>query len=429
MNARDVQCFLLMGARVFQQFMRNILAALIVYMPDEIASQRGVIISAVAAGYLITQVPGGMMADKLGAKNVVTIAMLGSSLACLAIPSAYAALGVDGVWWCLASMGFISGPLFPTSSVFLSKWIPADERSKASTYLDIGISIGALASVPAGGYLGLTIGWGQTYMLVGALGVGFVALWMYLAAETPDACFYISKEEKDHLARVVVAKKADKKDDDAPKQDVAPLWRVVTHPAVIAVFVAHMAFNYGAYFLTNWSPTYYKEVLGMDTAAAGLHLSMPHVSNLAGKLMNNPISAQLNKAGFSRLGSRRFFTGASFVGAGLVMLAVQQARDLPVVATTALLTTANFMWGLSPSGFKANYLDVTVTYTGAVSGIGNTLGTVSSYVGPQIVSYILKEYESWDLIFVSIFVANVLAATFFGVFSSVTPVELRKKDA
>ena len=39
-----------------------------------------------------------------------------------------------------------------------------------------------------------------------------------------------------------------------------------TVAGVWAVFFAHMAFNFGAYYMTNWNPTYYVEALGLTAA-------------------------------------------------------------------------------------------------------------------------------------------------------------------
>ena len=416
MKARSVQCFLLLAARLFQQFMRNILAPLIVYM-DLGDGSRGVLLSAVAAGYFFTQVPGGALADKIGAKNVVTMAILGSALCCLAIPYAYD-MGQNYMWWCLVAMGMIQGPLFPTSSVFLSQWMPPEERAWAATMLDIGISIGALVSVPAGGYLGSSIGWQNTYIVVACLTMIYVVSWVILGAETPEKCFFISKEEKEHLRAVVPA---GKKSSSSSSSGMVP-FKVLTHPAILAIFFSHVAFNYGAYFVTNWNPTYYKDVLGMDAAEASLYLTLPHVSNLVGKLLNNPISSYLSRIGYTRLRSRKFFTVVSAIGSGACLAPVFLFSN-SVVMTTVLIVCANFFFGLAPSGFKANYLDVTVLFMGVISGIGNTLGTVASYFGPLVVSHILEQYDSWNAIFLSILVVNVVTALFFIVFSSDKPVE------
>eukprot|EP01060_Flectonema_neradi_P036612 TRINITY_DN7099_c4_g1_i1.p1 TRINITY_DN7099_c4_g1~~TRINITY_DN7099_c4_g1_i1.p1 ORF type:complete len:421 (+),score=46.92 TRINITY_DN7099_c4_g1_i1:89-1351(+) len=415
-KARSVQCMLLLAARLFQQFMRNILAPLIVYM-DLGDGSRGVLLSAVAAGYFFTQVPGGALADKIGAKNVVTVAILGSALCCLAIPYAYE-MGLSYMWWCLVFMGMIQGPLFPTSSVFLSQWMPPEERAWAATMLDIGISIGALISVPAGGYLGSSIGWQNTYITVACFTFVYVAAWVVLGSESPEKCFFIGKDEKEHLRAVVPGSKGS---GSGPAKGSASL-AVMTHPAVLAVFISHIAFNYGAYFVTNWNPTYYKDVLGMDAAEASIYLTLPHVSNLVGKLMNNPISAYLTSLGFTRLRSRRFFTVVSAVGSGVCLAPVFMFNN-SVLMTTALMVAANFFFGLAPSGFKANYLDITVLYMGVISGVGNTLGTVASYFGPLVVSHILDEYNSWSMIFLSILIMNCVTALFFVMFSSDKPVE------
>ena len=47
-------------------------------------------------------------------------------------------------------------------------------------------------------------------------------------------------------------------------------WAVAAHRGLWAVYCAHMAFNFGAYYLTNWSPTYYKEVPPPAAARAAL---------------------------------------------------------------------------------------------------------------------------------------------------------------
>eukprot|EP00957_Ditylum_brightwellii_P079460 6042555-Ditylum_brightwellii.AAC.1 len=58
------------------------------------------------------------------------------------------------------------------------------------------------------------------------------------------------------------------------------------HRGLWAIFIAHIAFNFGAYYLTNWSPTYYKDVLGLEPIDAKYHLMMPHITNLLVRVIN-----------------------------------------------------------------------------------------------------------------------------------------------
>merc|ERR1712137_1088120 len=113
---------------------------------------------------------------------------------------------------------------------------------------------------------------------------------------------------------------------------------------------------------------------------------MPHITNLAAKSLNPVLVKIVERRGFSVLGSRRLFTVSGFLLAGACLLPVYQLRFAGPMLSTVLFSAANAFFGLAPSGFKANYLDITELYVGVISGYGNTLGTVASWAGPQIVA-------------------------------------------
>ena len=74
MQARTIQGLLLMGTRMFQQSNRNLLGLVMVWMAKDLGfgvGERGTLLSAIAAGYFFTQIPGGALADKMGAKLVM----------------------------------------------------------------------------------------------------------------------------------------------------------------------------------------------------------------------------------------------------------------------------------------------------------------------------------------------------------------------
>ena len=75
---------------------------------------------------------------------------------CALVPTVADQFGLSGVWLTIALMGAVQGPLFPTSSVYLSRWMPGkdapggDEKAWGTSMLDIGISLGSLLIIPAG---------------------------------------------------------------------------------------------------------------------------------------------------------------------------------------------------------------------------------------------------------------------------------------
>ena len=303
---------------------------------------------------------------------------------CAAVPTVADSFGLSGVWLTIALMGAVQGPLFPTSSVYLSRWMPGksapsgDEKAWGTSMLDIGISLGSLLIIPVGNGLAEAYGWRNTYRALGFATIGFVGLWQILAAETPRECWFIGTDELKYLEQHVPpprskavqtpkggaksgafgtpapARRAktgaagpdggggggggggDDDDDDGAFARLSGLpVRVAFHPGVWAVFLAHVAFNFGAYYMTNWNPTYYTEVLGLTAAQARVHLSMPHVSNLLVKALNPTLVRAAERRGFTLLGSRRLFTTVGFLCSAAVLLPVYQVEMLHTRCTRA----------------------------------------------------------------------------------------------
>jgi len=475
MYARTVQCLLLMASRVFQQSTRAMLPPLMVFMAPDLGldtSAKGQLMTAYAVGYLITQVPGGALSDRLGSKSLIFWAMFLSGVSAAAMPLAAEKYGVPGFWVVRCLMGAVQGPLFPASFVHLSKWMPkatkdgTDEKAWGTQLLDIGISIGSLMIIPFCTNLAVAVGWRHSFHVIGAITCGYALLWQLLASDNPDSCWYITDGEKKFLAESIGStekpkavergrdsKAADKggssrskspkpagkeppvsggKAKAGPEGGILGMpFSLFMHPACWAIFVSHMAFNYGAYFMTNWNSEYYEKVLNLSPVAAQIHLMMPHVTNLGAKASAGVMNKIIRSRGATTLTTRKVFTSFGFVVSGLVFLPIYSLRGMNPWVSTILFSLANACFGLAPNGFKANYLDVTEVYVGLVSAYGNLLATVMSALGPMITAEILNRFARWDFVHLSITAVNLFAVGIFVTFASTTPIELgynKKKD-
>lgn len=439
-DARAVQCYLLCGSRLFQQAMRNTLTNVLLYMQkdyDISLSEKGSLLAAIATGYFFTQVPGGALADKFGPKQVLIGALLGSALCCIAVPYMGDTFGLAGIWMTMCLMGAVQGPMFPTSSVYLSRWMPTasgpgqpDEKAWGTSMLDTGISIGSLLIIPVVTSLADAVGWRKTFWVVGGVSLAFVALYCVLGADSPADCWFISQRELDYLEQNIQQQSTTTKTTKtATKSTTTPWigmpWRMARHPGLWAIFICHIAFNFGAYYLTNWSPQYYKDVLGLEPHEAKLHLMLPHVTNLLIRTLNPSLISAVARAGYSLLHSRQLFTVLGYLAAASCLAPVYALRDYSAWLSTALFSVANGCFGLAPTGFKSNYLDVTVQYVGIVAGYGNTLGTVASIIGPKITAATLQlqtEYN-WYFVLWTVCAVNLGAAWNYSRNAVVRPIE------
>jgi len=435
-KARVVMCYLLCGSRLFQQSMRNTLTNVLIYMARDLeisTSAKGSLLAAIATGYFFTQIPGGALADTMGAKNVMTGALALSALCCALVPAAGDAHGLAGIWGVMCLMGAVQGPLFPTSSVFLSRWMPSagpgrpDERAWGTSMLDIGISIGSLLIIPVVTTIAENMGWRNTFKCVGAASGVFVILWMALAASEPKDCWFISQEELDyleeHIAQPTPITTTTATDNKTTSMLGMPL-AMARHPGLWAVFICHIAFNFGAYYLTNWSPTYYKNILGLEPADAKLHLMCPHIANLALRCCNPALIALVARQGHALLASRKLFTVAGYALATAALLPVHSLRGASPWVSTALFSLCNVGFALAPTGFKSNYLDITQQYVGIVAGYGNTLGTLASIVGPKLTAWTLEAtQQNWYVVIGMVCAANMVAAANYAKNAVAVPIE------
>jgi len=68
-------------------------------------------------------------------------------------------------------------------------------------------------------------------------------------------------------------------------------------------------------------------------------------------------------------------------------------------------------------------MDVSSTSGGLISGIGNTVASAASSIGPLVVAHLNESSGSWRMSFTSVAVLDIAAAGVFFAFASTTPIE------
>lgn len=429
-------CYLLFGCRLVCQANRILLGALLPEIRKDVSfsdAQAGQLLSAFASGYMLTQILGGALADKLGGKWILQLAISAVSLGSLTAPFAIG----TGFWpgYCTYFlMGLMEGPSFPTSGSMLSKWIPAKERSRAASLADTGGSIGGLLALGGGSVLSSFFGWRATFFLYGLVSSVFCLVWLRLSASRPtDSGFVTESEMKMLVAEGVVDApgKGGSGDQAAEKAGAAKKvggfpWSMFLRGPVFAVCFAHSVFNFGRYFLYGWIPTFYKEVLGVSAVTAGFYMTLLQVADAFVKLLVAPFADRLVSSGrLSILGLRRLLSCCGFVGFG-VGLCFCSLTTSPFLVTAALVVAKSFA-SCHAAGFKTNYLDISKRHTGSISGVGNTFATLSSTLAPLMAGSVIQ-WSGWNAMFFICFLVNLFGALVFGLFSSADNLDPVEKE-
>lgn len=105
------------------------------------SSLQGYILSSFFYGYVITQIPFGLMSKRYGALRFLGYGMLINSIFAFLVPVAAREGGV--VWLSVVRFiqGLGEGPIVPCTHAMLAKWIPPTERSRMGAFVYAGKKI------------------------------------------------------------------------------------------------------------------------------------------------------------------------------------------------------------------------------------------------------------------------------------------------
>jgi ACS family hexuronate transporter-like MFS transporter len=97
--------------------------------------------------------------------------------------------GLAGSWQALfglrALLGFAEGSANPAGIKATSEWFPATERGLAGGFFNMGASLGSMLAAPLVAWAILTHSWQFAFVLTGALGLAWVALWLLFYQSPP----------------------------------------------------------------------------------------------------------------------------------------------------------------------------------------------------------------------------------------------------
>ncbi|GFO12048.1 vesicular glutamate transporter 1 [Plakobranchus ocellatus] len=132
-------------------------------------STKSTLLSAYFYGYLVLQVPGGLLAGKYGATRVISLAMALSALCTLLIPVA-ARNSIVTFYTLRVLIGLFSGSINPAFQSLWGRWAPTQERTKLAAFAYSGGYLGSIATFSVSGVLcdnGFNGGWPSIFYILG----------------------------------------------------------------------------------------------------------------------------------------------------------------------------------------------------------------------------------------------------------------------
>ncbi|XP_077121695.1 vesicular glutamate transporter 3 [Ranitomeya variabilis] len=365
-------------------------------------------------GYIVTQIPGGFIANKLAANRVFGAAIFLTSIFNMLIPSA-AKVHFGCVICVRVLQGLVEGVTYPACHGMWSKWAPPLERSRLATTSFCGSYAGAVIAMPLAGILVQYIGWSSVFYIYGMFGMIWYVFWLLHATESPAAHPSITAEERSYIETSI----GEGCSLVTTGKFKTPWKKFFTSMPVYAIIVANFCRSWTFYLLLISQPAYFEEVFGFPISKVGLLSAVPHmvmtiIVPFGGQLADFLRSRQI----LSTTTVRKIMNCGGF-GMEATLLLVVGYSHTKVIAISFLVLAVGFS-GFAISGFNVNHLDIAPRYASILMGISNGVGTLSGMVCPLIVGAMTrhKTREEWQNVFLIAALVHYSGVIFYGIFAS-----------
>ncbi|KAF8380215.1 hypothetical protein HHK36_027697 [Tetracentron sinense] len=365
----------------------------------------GLIQSSFFWGYLLTQIVGGIWADKIGGKVVLGFGVVWWSVATLLTPVA-ARIGLPFLLTMRAFMGIGEGVAMPAMNNMLSKWIPVSERSRSLALVYSGMYLGSVTGLAFSPILIHKFGWPSVFYSFGSLGSVWFALWLRKAYSSPQEDPELSANEKRLILGGSVSKEP---------VSVIPWKLILSKAPVWALIISHFCHNWGTFILLTWMPTYYNQVLKFNLTESGLFCVLPWLTMAVFANIGGWIADTLVTKGLSITAVRKIMQSIGFLGPAFFLTQLSHIRT-PALAVLCMACSQG-LDAFSQSGLYSNHQDIGPRYAGVLLGLSNTAGVLAGVFGTAATGYILQR-GSWDDVFKVAVVLYIIGTFVWNFFST-----------
>ncbi|XP_060803574.1 putative inorganic phosphate cotransporter [Amyelois transitella] len=378
---------------------------------------QSLILSSFFWGYVIMQLPAGIIARKFGGKPIIFVSLLANGTICLLIPTLASLGGWTLVCASRVVMGLTQACLFPGSHTLLGQWLPPKEQTSYSGVVYGGVQIGTILTLPISGFLSETaLGWKMIFYTMSGVLYATAVFWYFFAASSPRCHRLISEEERSYIESGL--------NSAGSKKNVKTPWKAILKTkALWAVLVPHVGYAMGFVLFFVDMPTYLEKGLQISLKNSAILSALPYLGMWLGSMIASIVAEKMINSGWcSKTFARKLFSSIAMFGmaAGLISLSFMGPENRTLAVAT-LITTLTVS-GAAMAGHTINQLDISPNFAGVMMGFTNFIANIGSLAVPIITGLILGKDSidtgRWQIVFLLHAGLNIATNIVFMIFGS-----------
>ena len=365
--------------------------------------------------YALFQAPAGRLADRVGPRKILAVAViwwgLFTSLITIVPAVATAFVLIIAIRF---GLGVGEAVMYPAANKIVAAWIPSRERGLANGFIFAGVGFGAGVTPPLITHIMSLYGWRASFWFSSFLGLLAGAIWYAIGRDTPREHAWASPAEVQLIEAGIPAAEI------VPKARLS--WsEIFSNKDIVVVTLSYFSYGYAAFIFFGWFFIYLNQVRGVDLKKSALLSMLPFIAMAIGSSLGGWISDQLSKSYGKRAG--RCYLAAVAIGLSAVLIAMGTRIADTTTAVTYLAAGAGALY-LSQSSFWSVSADIGKKSAGSVSGVMNMGAQTGSAITATLTPWIGAHF-GWNASFL---VAAVLCAGGSLAWLFVNPIESQTTD-
>lgn len=342
------------------------------------ASTAGMIQSSFFWGYMAFQLPGGFLCSRYGGRKMIPYAVGIWSLATASVSFVQGSVG--GLCLARAAVGF--GEAIAPSAItdMVSRTVPISERSRATSFIFAGLSVGSVVGLFLSSFLIENINWESVFLLFGISG----ALWIVGFEGLMDNFTENDFETTKKLSTLETA--SDK---------AVPVRAILRSKPVWALTFTHFCGNYFSYTMLTWLPSFFTQTLDLNIGQTAVVSVIPPILSITFAGVAGTLADKLIEKGWETSTVRKISQSISFLGSSMCLLGAS-ISDNPV-QSAAFVALSLGLSAFSMAGLYCNHGDLSPKYSSFLLGFTNTAASIPGIVGVWLTGYLFDQWGRWDL--------------------------------
>lgn len=343
----------------------------------------GFVFSAFAWTYALLQIPSSILVDRVGARVLYSIVLIGWSIAtfCLGFSYSFAVLIMLRVL-----IGIFEAPSYPMNNKIVTGWFPEKERASAIATYTSGQFLGLAFLAPILFFIEAKTGWRSLFFVTGIIGIVWGIAW-YFFYRSPAQHKRVNPAELDYIEKGGGVFQRNTKEITADKFSWSNLFIVLSKRKLWGIYIGQFCLGGASTFFLTWFPKYLVDYRKMDFIQSGFYTSLPFICAFAGILLSGFLSDYLVKKNVSAAVARK-----TPIIAGLLL-------SMTIVFANYVTQQGLVIFFMSLAFFGNGFASITWVFVsllapkkllGLAGGTFNLFGGLASISIPVVIGYLAQ---------------------------------------